>query len=69
MGLLSISLAVMNILPLPALDGGRLLFVLVGAVRGKKISPKIEGYVHRFGMLFLLALLVLITIKDVKSLF
>lgn len=69
MGLLSISLAVLNIIPLPALDGGRLLFVIIGVVRGKKVSPKFEGYVHRFGMLFLLALLVLITIKDVKSLF
>lgn len=69
MGLLSISLAVLNIFPLPALDGGRLLFILIGAARGKKVSPKLEAYVHKFGMLVLLALLVLITIKDVKSLF
>lgn len=69
MALLSISLALLNILPLPALDGGRLLFVILEVVRGERVSRKFEGYVHRFGMVFLLTLLVIITIKDVRSLF
>uniref|UniRef100_A0A7C4TKX6 RIP metalloprotease n=1 Tax=candidate division WWE3 bacterium TaxID=2053526 RepID=A0A7C4TKX6_UNCKA len=67
--LLSVSLAIMNVLPFPALDGGRFFFVLVELIRGKKISDKVEGYVHRWGMLFLLALLVLITVKDIRSFF
>jgi regulator of sigma E protease len=67
--ILSISLAIMNVLPFPALDGGRFFFVLVELVRGKKVSEKIESYVHQWGMLFLLALLVLITVKDIKSFF
>lgn len=67
--LLSISLAIMNILPFPALDGGRLFFVLIESLRGKKISEEIEGYIHRWGMLFLLGLLILITIKDVRNIF
>lgn len=67
--LLSISLAFVNALPLPALDGGRIFIVLVEVVRGKKVSPKFEAAYHQTGMLFLLGLLVLITIKDVLNLF
>ncbi|RJR28048.1 hypothetical protein C4561_00915 [candidate division WWE3 bacterium] len=63
--LMSVSLAFINILPFPALDGGRLLFVIIERIRGKKISPVIEANIHKLGIMFLLALIVLITIKDI----
>ncbi len=65
-GVISIALAVTNLLPLPALDGGRLVFVLIEAARGKRIAPEKEAIVHFAGMMFLLALAVLITIQDVS---
>ncbi len=68
-GLLSISLAFFNILPIPGLDGGRLFFLLIEAVTHKKVDPKIEGYIHSVGIAFLLLLLLLITIKDVNQFF
>ncbi|MBN1162137.1 site-2 protease family protein [Patescibacteria group bacterium] len=64
-GLMSMSLAIVNILPLPALDGGRVLFVLIEAIRGKRINPKLETTLHRYGMAFLLGLLFLVTLKDI----
>lgn len=68
-GLLSISLAFFNILPIPGLDGGRLFFILLEAVIGRKINPKVEGYFHAIGMALLIGLLLLVTIKDVTQLF
>lgn len=67
--LLSISLAFLNILPFPALDGGRLLFVIIEGVSGKKLSDKTEGTIHRWGMIALLGLIALITVKDIIGLF
>jgi regulator of sigma E protease len=66
-GVISIALGVTNLLPLPALDGGRLVFVLIEAVRGKRISPEKEAMVHFAGLMFLLALTLLITIQDVSN--
>ncbi len=66
--LLSLSLAFMNLLPLPALDGGRFIFVLYEGLVGKPINQKYETWLHKWGMLFLLTLLVLVTIKDVRQL-
>jgi regulator of sigma E protease len=66
-GVISVALAVTNLLPLPALDGGRLVFVLIEAVRGKRVAPEKEAIVHFAGMMFLLALAVLITIQDVSN--
>jgi regulator of sigma E protease len=63
--LISIALGLTNLLPIPALDGGRILFVLVEAVRGRRIEPEREGMVHLVGMLFLLGLMVLIIIQDI----
>jgi len=63
-GLMSLSLAFMNILPFPALDGGRAVFVVIEGVFGRRISPRIEGLIHRVGMAILLTLIVVITIKD-----
>lgn len=68
-GLLSISLAFFNVLPIPGLDGGRLFFLVIEAVTRKKVDPKIEGYIHTIGMAFLLLLLFLVTIKDVNQFF
>lgn len=62
---ISINLGVMNLLPLPALDGGRLAFLLLEGVRRKPVPPKYEGYVHAAGMLLLLALMVYVTGQDI----
>lgn len=63
--LLSINLAVLNVLPIPALDGGRLFFILIEAVTRRKVNPKYEGYAHAAGLIILLGLMALITIFDV----
>jgi len=68
-GILSISLAFFNILPIPALDGGRLFFIAVEAVTRKKVNPKFEGYAHAIGMAILLTLIILITVKDLGRIF
>lgn len=64
--ILSISLAVINFLPLPALDGGRATFVLIERFRGKPVNPKIEGAIHATGFYLLLLLIILISIRDVQ---
>lgn len=69
---IAINLAVMNLLPLPALDGGRIFFVFVNAVwmviTRKRIDPKYEGYVHGVGLVALLVLMVVIALSDVWKL-
>jgi regulator of sigma E protease len=67
-GIISVNLAVVNILPFPALDGGRIIFVLYEMITKKQANQKIESAVNNFGMLFLLALIVIITIGDVRRL-
>lgn len=67
MAMISVALGVTNLLPLPALDGGRLIFVLIEAVRRKRISPEREAIVHLIGMALLLALMALITIQDISN--
>ena len=64
---LSAALAITNLLPLPALDGGRLLFILIEAVRGRRVNPEREGYVHMVGFMLLLSLLVIITVRDIAA--
>lgn len=68
-GLLSISLAFFNILPIPGLDGGRLFFILIEAVTRRKVNQKVEGYAHAIGMMLLIALIILVTFKDIGQLF
>lgn len=68
MGILSVNLAILNIVPFPALDGGRLAFILIEAVTRRKVSPRVEAMVHTVGMIVLLAIVFLITAKDVKEL-
>lgn len=67
--LISANLGVMNLLPLPALDGGRLVFLIIEAIRGKRVSPEKEGWVHGIGMILLLALMVFVLFNDIKRLF
>ncbi len=67
--LLSLNLAILNVLPIPALDGGRLFFILLEGVIGKKVSPKVEGYAHAVGMAFLFALILFITFHDLTRIF
>jgi regulator of sigma E protease len=65
MGTLSVALAVTNLLPLPGLDGGRILFVIVEAIRGRRVSPEKEGLIHLIGLALMVALMVFITWQDV----
>ncbi|MEZ4734917.1 MAG: RIP metalloprotease RseP [Caldilineaceae bacterium] len=65
--ILSAALAVTNLLPLPALDGGRLLFILIETVRGRRINPEREGLVHMVGFMLLLGLMVYITVQDLRT--
>lgn len=67
-GLLSLNLAFMNILPIPALDGGRLAFLVIEAVTRKKVNPKIEKWVHSVGFAILIGLIVLVTYNDILKL-
>jgi len=66
---LSANLGVMNLLPIPALDGGRLVFLVLEAIRGKKINPEKEGFVHFIGLILLLLLMVVIMFNDIRKLF
>lgn len=66
---ISINLGIMNLLPLPALDGGRLLFVLLEMIRRKPVSRKYEGWIHVAGMALLLGFMALITVLDVMKFF
>ena len=68
-GLLSLNLAILNILPIPALDGGRFFFILIEAVTRKKVNQKAESYAHAIGMVILLTLIALITIHDLIRVF
>ena len=72
-GFIAINLAIMNLLPIPALDGGRvvclLITTIVEVVTGKKINPKYEGYLHAAGMILLLGLMAIILFKDIFVIF
>lgn len=65
---LSLNLSLINVLPFPGLDGGRLLFLLIEAATGRRTHPTLEKYVHFIGLLILLALIVLITLSDIRKL-
>lgn len=66
--LLSTSLGVMNLLPVPALDGGRLFFLLIELVRGRPVDPEKEGFVHMIGMCFLMTVMIFILVNDIRKL-
>lgn len=67
--LISVNLGIMNLLPLPALDGGRLFFQLIELVFRKKVPTEIEGKIHFVGLALLMVLMVIIAGKDIMSLF
>jgi len=67
MAMLSLNLAVFNILPIPALDGGRLLFVLISKLRRKEVSQKLEGMFHMVGFALLMLLVIVVTVRDVNN--
>lgn len=67
--ILSINLGIVNLLPLPALDGGRLLFVGLEGIRGKPIDPQKEGMVHFIGFALLFLLMLVVTWNDIQRLF
>lgn len=66
---LSINLAIINILPFPALDGGRLLFLLIEKIKGKPVNFKIERFVHALGFVILIGLMLIVTLRDIIKLF
>lgn len=67
--LLSANIGVMNLLPIPALDGGRLVFILLEAVRGKPIDREKEGLVHAIGLILMLVLMVVVFFNDIRNVF
>lgn len=67
--MISANLGVMNLLPIPALDGGRFLFFVIEAIRRKKIPAEKEGMIHLAGLMVLLALMVLVMFNDIRNIF
>ena len=67
--MISVNLAIFNLLPFPALDGGRIIFVIIRAITGKAISDKAEGIVHMIGMAVLIGLAIIVTGSDILKLF
>ena len=67
--MLSVNLGILNLLPLPALDGGRLVFLLLEVIRGKPISPEKEGMVHFIGLMFFMILMVFLFFNDLSNIF
>ena len=68
-GFLSLNLAIINLLPLPALDGGRIVFVIIEWLRGgKRISPRVEGIIHMIGFILLIGLALVVTYQDILRL-
>ena len=67
MALISINIGVFNLFPLPALDGGRLFFLLIEGIRRKPINPKYEGFVHAAGLVLLLGLMLVVTFNDILT--
>lgn len=67
--MLSANLGVMNLLPIPALDGGRLVFLLIEAIRRKPLPPEKEGVVHMIGIILLFGLMFVVMFNDIRKLF
>ena len=65
--LLSINLAIINILPIPALDGGRILFLIIEKIKGRPVKQEIEGKIHQIGFVLIMALMALVIFKDLRT--
>lgn len=68
-GFLSINLGILNLLPIPALDGSRIIFAAVEGIRHKPLDPEKEGFIHWLGFLFLIALMILVTFNDIVKIY
>lgn len=68
-GYICVNVGFINLLPLPAFDGGRLLFMIIEAIRKKPVSPKIENIIHAVGLVLLMILMVVITFNDILKIF
>ena len=69
LGYISLNVGFMNLLPIPAFDGGRLFFLIIEKIKGSPVSAKVENTVHAIGMFFLLGLMVIITFNDILRIF
>ena len=69
LGIISLNLAVVNLIPFPALDGGRFLMIIIEKIKGSAIPEKVESWINGLGFAFLLLLMLLLTIRDVRGLF
>lgn len=67
LGFISINLGFFNLLPIPALDGSRIIFLLIELLRGKPIDPDKEGFIHFVGFILLISLMILVTFKDISK--
>ena len=67
--LLSVNVGILNLIPFPAFDGGRILFLIIEKLRGKPIKAETENLIHNIGFFLLLALLVYVTFNDILRLF
>ena len=67
--LISVNVGIFNLLPIPALDGGRFLFLLIELIFRKPVPPKYEGMIHAIGLLLLFGLIILVTFSDIIKLF
>ena len=67
-GYLCVNVGVINIIPLPAFDGGHILFLIIEKIKGKPVSPKVENTIHAIGMAFLIILMIAISINDIIKL-
>ena len=63
----SANIGVMNLLPIPALDGGRLIFMYIELIRRKPIKPEVEGMIHAIGLILLLILMAFVSFNDVMG--
>lgn len=69
MMIITVNLGIVNLLPLPALDGGRLVFLVIEGIRRKPVNPKYEGWIHAAGFALLIGLMIIVTFSDVLRLF
>ena len=69
MVVITVNLGIVNLLPLPALDGGRLVFLIIEGIRRKPINPKYEGWVHAAGFVLLIGIMILVAFNDIVRLF
>ena len=69
MALLSINVGVINLLPLPAFDGGRILFLIIEKIKGSPVDPKVENTIHSIGFILLILLMLYVTFNDILRLF